>query len=238
MLSLPTTLGGGGSSSSRHQHHGACPLSLLYHHECACLSPLLHQINADLIRHAPSPTMTKVTTVLPVHATNPRSTNGKGPRCMHLTLSPTPRMCIPPLHLWCKLLILGFHVSYHSIITLAHAPHPHFTSLSQTTCVPSPIHHQAACASSSIHQCHSACTSFHCLPRRTHDASPHPPHIAKVHASHPLSTNTDMSALYPPRRMPLILIQSWSTPVLIFTQFLRLSRCTTVAGATVTVCKL
>ncbi len=94
MLSLPTTLGGGGSSS-QHQHYGACPLSLLYHHKCACLSPLLHQINADLIRHAQSPTMTEVTTVLPVHATNPHSNNGKGPRCMHLTLSPTPRMCIP-----------------------------------------------------------------------------------------------------------------------------------------------
>jgi hypothetical protein len=180
--------------------------------------------------------MTKVTTVLPVHATNPRSTNGKGPRCMHLTLSPTPRMCIPPFTYGASCLSSDSTYPYHSIITLAHAPHPHFTSLSQTTCVPSPIHHQAACASSSIHQCHSACTSFSLLTPPY--ASPHPPHIAKVHASHPLSTNTDMPALYPPRRMPLILIQSWSTPVLIFTQFLRLSRCTTVAGATVTVCKL
>ena len=93
--------------------------------------------------------------------------------------------------------------------------------------------HNLQSTSATVHALH-----FHCLPRRTHDASPHPPHIAKVHASHPLSINTDMSALYPPRRMPLILIQSWSTPVLIFTQFLRLSRCTTVAGATVTVCKL
>jgi hypothetical protein len=93
--------------------------------------------------------------------------------------------------------------------------------------------HNLQSTSATVHALH-----FHCLPCRTHDASPHPPHIAKVHASDPLSINTDMSALYPPRRMPLILIQSWSKPVLIFTQFLRLSRCTTVAGATVTVCKL
>ena len=237
MLSLPTTVGGGGSPSSRHQHHGACPLSLLYHHECACLSPLLHQINANLIRHAPSPTMTKVNTVLPVHATNPRSTNGRGPRCMHLTLSPTLRMCIPPFTYGASCLSSDstYPITQSSpwrmplILTLPHYHKrracPHLFTIK--------LHaHNLQSTSATVHALH-----FHCLPRHT-QASPHPPHIAKVHDSHPLSTNTDMSALYPPRRMPLILIQSWSMPVLIFTQFLRVSRCTAVAGATVTVWKL